>query len=35
MWIDTEIDREKEMERNDGTVVETISKMGMEAETGT
>ena len=35
MWIETEIEREKEIERNDGTAVETISETGMEAETGT
>ena len=35
MWIETEIEREEEIERNDGTAVETISETGMEAETGT
>ena len=35
MWMETEIEREKEMERNDGTAVETISETGMEAEAGT
>ena len=35
MWIETEIKREKDMERNAGTAVETFSEIGMAAENGT
>ena len=35
MWIETEIEREKENEWKHGTAVETDSEIGMAAETGT